>query len=191
MRNERFNKALFTILLLIANVGIFVYFDVFHGGAGVRVLVANFGLSSTAVLDHGEYYRFITSLFVHFDIYHLANNMLLLGLLGFNLEQEKGRIKFIIIYFISGLGGNAVSFAMRLALNQAVISGGASGAVFGLMGAVLGTYLKHKQPVGRLAGRGLLVMIGLSLYVGLTSGGVDNAAHIGGLIFGFLVAFLL
>ena len=191
MKNETFNKALFTILLLIINVVIFIYFDVFHGGAGVRVLVANFGLSSSAVLDYGEYYRFITSLFVHFDIAHLANNMLLLGLLGFNLEQEKGRIKFLVIYFVSGLGGNVVSFAMRIILNQAVISGGASGAVFGLMGAVLGTYLKHKQPVGRLAGRGLLIMIGISLYVGLTSGGVDNAAHIGGLIFGFLVALML
>ena len=191
MKSEGFNKVLFTVLLLVANVGIFIYFDAIHGGAGIRVLVDNFGLSSPAVLDQGEYYRFITSLFVHFDVYHLANNMLLLGLLGFNLEQEKGRIKFFIIYFVSGLGGNAVSFAVRLTLNQAVISGGASGAVFGLMGAVLGTYLKYKQPVGRLAGKGLLIMIGLSLYVGLTSGGVDNAAHIGGLIFGFLVAFLL
>jgi rhomboid protease GluP len=209
--NEKYQKGLFTIILLVANVLLFIFFDLIHTGGGIRFFADNFGLTTFAVLQEGEYYRFITSTFVHFNIVHLANNMLLLGVLGYNLEQEKGHIKFLIIYLGSGLGGNFLSFAMRNNFNEIltpyndplirlhnilvditsgphILSGGASGAVFGLMGAVLGIYLKTKQPVGRLAGRGLVVMVVISLYLGLTDTGIDNAAHIGGLIFGFVIA---
>ena len=214
LRNEKYQKGLFTIILLLANALIFLFFDLIYGAEGVRSFAENFGLTVGAILQDGEYYRFITSTFVHFNIAHLANNMLLLGVLGYNLEQEKGHLKFLVIYFGSGLGGNLLSFATRNNFNEAltplsdpfnrlynllvertgcpyVLSGGASGAVFGLMGAVLGIYLKTKRPVGRLAGRGLVIMIAISLYLGLTDRGIDNAAHIGGLIFGFVIALLL
>ena len=214
MRNEKTQKGLFTIILLVANVLIFLFLDLVYREGGIRYFADNFGLTVDGILQDGEYYRFITSTFVHFHIGHLANNMLLLGVLGYNLEQEKGHLKFLVIYFFSGLGGNLLSFATRNNFNEVitpyndlfsrlynllvehtsgpyVLSGGASGAVFGLMGAVLGTYLKTKRPVGRLAGRGLVIMIAISLYLGLTDVGIDNAAHIGGLIFGFLVALLL
>ena len=214
MRNEKYQKGLFTIILVSVNALLFLFFDLIYGAGGVRFFADNFGLAVGAVLQDGEYYRFITSTFVHFDIAHLANNMLLLAVLGYNLEQEKGHLKFLVIYFGSGLGGNLLSFATRNNFNEIltprndsfnrlynllvehtsgpnVLSGGASGAVFGLMGAVLGIYLKTKRPVGRLAGRGLIIMVAISLYLGLTDAGVDNAAHIGGLIFGFVIALLL
>ena len=214
MLNEKYQKGIFTIILLLANALLFLFFDLIYGVEGVRSFAENFGLTVGAILQDGEYYRFITSTFVHFDIFHLANNMLLLAVLGYNLEQEKGHLKFLVIYFGSGLGGNLLSFATRNNFNEIltprndlfnrlynllveqtsgpnVLSGGASGAVFGLMGAVLGIYLKTKRPVGRLAGRGLVIMIAISLYLGLTDRGVDNAAHIGGLIFGFVIALLL
>ena len=191
MVNEKYRIGLFTIILLIVNSLIFLFFSLVHGDDGVWNFAREFGLTVPGILQEGEYYRFITSTFVHFDISHLANNMILLGVLGYNLEMEKGHLKFLSIYVISGLGGNLLSFAMRYHLGQNVLSGGASGAVFGLMGAVLGTYLKTKRPVGRLAGRGLIVMIAISLYLGLTDTGIDNAAHIGGLVFGFLIALLL
>jgi len=104
---------------------------------------------------------------------------------------EKGKVRFLIIYFISGITGSLLSLGMNVMTDQRVVSGGASGAIFGLMGALLATLIKKKQPVGRLSKRGLLVMVAFSLYIGLTSTGVDNAAHIGGLIGGFLVAMLL
>jgi len=214
LRNEKYQKGLFTIILVTVNALLFLFFDLIYGAGGVRFFADNFGLTVGGVLQDGEYYRFITSTFVHFDIAHLANNMLLLAVLGYNLEQEKGHLKFLVIYFGSGLGGNLLSFATRNNFNEIltptndtfnrlynflvertsdpnVLSGGASGAVFGLMGAVLGIYLKTKRPVGRLAGRGLVIMVAISLYLGLTDAGVDNAAHIGGLIFGFVIALLL
>ena len=191
MINEKYRIGLFTILLLIVNSVIFLFFSLVYGDDGVWNFAREFGLTVPGILQEGEYYRFITSTFVHFDISHLANNMILLGVLGYNLETEKGHLKFLIIYVVSGLGGNLLSFAMRYHFGQNVLSGGASGAVFGLMGAVLAIYLKTKRPVGRLAGRGLIVMIAISLYLGLTDTGIDNAAHIGGLIFGFLIALFL
>ena len=75
--------------------------------------------------------------------------------------------------------------------NEMVVSAGASGAVFGLMGALLCVVLKNHGRVGRLTNRGLLFMVALSLYFGLTSSGVDNAAHIGGLVCGFITAAVL
>jgi len=189
--NEKYRIGLFTITLLIVNTGIFLFFSLVYGDDGVWNFAREFGLTLPGILQDGEYYRFITSTFVHFDISHLANNMILLGVLGYNLEFEKGHLKFLTLYFLSGLGGNLLSFGMRYHFGQNVLSGGASGAVFGLMGAVLAIYLKTKRPVGRLAGRGLIVMIAISLYLGLTDTGIDNAAHIGGLIFGFLIALFL
>ena len=154
------------------------------------------------MLDHGamfvpyivsghEYYRLFTSLFLHFGISHLLNNMVMLGALGWNLELETGRIKFLIIYFVSGLGGNLLSLYLDIKANEMVVSAGASGAVFGLMGALLCVVLKNHGRVGRLTNRGLLFMVALSLYFGLTSSGVDNAAHIGGLVCGFITAAVL
>ena len=117
------------------------------------------------------------------------NNMVLLGALGWNLELETGRLRFLAIYFISGIGGNLFSLYMNIKANEMVVSAGASGAIFGLMGALVCVVLKNHGRVGRITNRGILFMVALSLYFGFTSSGVDNAAHIGGLVCGFLSAF--
>lgn len=143
------------------------------------------------VTDGHEYYRLITSLFLHFGIQHLLNNMVMLGALGYQLENEIGRIKFLLIYFISGIGGNLCSLYWNVSHGEQVISAGASGAIFGLMGALLYIVAVNRGRLGRLSGRGMLIMVALSLYFGLTSSGVDNSAHIGGLICGILITVLL
>jgi len=188
IRNE---KPLCTMALIVINVGIFLVFSILDRDLSVSFMLAHGAMFGPLVLEQGEYYRFLTSMFIHFDIYHVANNMLLLGVLGRYLEPEKGRIKFLIIYFVSGIAGNLLSFGMRVLSGQNVVSGGASGAIFGLMGALLGTLLKYRHPIGRLSSRGMLIVVGFCLYFGLTSSGVDNAAHIGGLICGFLLAMLM
>lgn len=143
------------------------------------------------VTEGHEYYRLITSLFLHFGIQHLLNNMVMLGALGYQLENEIGRIKFLLIYFISGIGGNLCSLYWNVSHGEQVISAGASGAIFGLMGALLYIVAVNRGRLGRLSGRGMLIMVALSLYFGLTSSGVDNSAHIGGLICGILITVLL
>lgn len=143
------------------------------------------------VTEGHEYYRIFTCLFLHFGIAHLLNNMVMLGALGWNLELEIGKIRYIIIYFGSGIIGNIISLCYDLTLRRPAVSAGASGAIFGLMGALLYVVIANRGRLGRLSGRGMLVMVALSLYFGLTSGGVDNLAHIGGLVSGFLLAVVL
>ena len=193
MRQYDYKKAICTLTILAINAGLFLFLSLVFREQGERFLVEHGGLYAHAVLERGEYYRFVSSLFVHFGIEHLAGNMLLLTALGYNLEIEKGHIKFLVIYFVSGIGGNIVSFWWRHVINVEglVVSGGASGAVYGLMGAVLGTFIKHGRPIARLSKQGILIMIGISLFISFTSTGIDNAAHIGGLIFGFIIALLV
>lgn len=138
-----------------------------------------------------EFYRIFTSMFLHFGISHLVNNMVLLGALGWNLELEIGKIRLLIIYLIGGIGGNLLSLYRGIATETYAVSAGASGAIFGLMGALFYVVAANRGRLGRLSGRGMLVMVMLSLYFGLTSRGVDNWAHIGGLISGFVMAVIL
>ena len=91
----------------------------------------------------------------------------------------------------SGIAGNIVSLIYDISSVQPAVSAGASGAIFGLMGALLYVVIANRGRLGRLSGRGMLFMVALSLYFGFTSGGVNNLAHIGGVISGFILAVLL
>lgn len=188
---ENNKKALCTTALIVINVGVFFLLSLFGMTEDTMFMLEHGAMYEPYIVEGHEYYRIFTSLFLHFGISHLLNNMVLLGALGWNLEFETGRIKFLIIYFISGLGGNMLSLYMNMKANEMVVSAGASGAIFGLMGALLCVVLKNHGRVGRLTNRGLLFMVALSLYFGLTSSGVDNAAHIGGLVCGFIAAAVL
>lgn len=188
---ENNKKALCTTALIVINIGVFFLLSLFGMTEDTMFMLEHGAMYEPYIVEGHEYYRIFTSLFLHFGISHLLNNMVLLGALGWNLEFETGRIKFLIIYFISGLGGNLLSLYMNMKADEMVVSAGASGAIFGLMGALLCVVLKNHGRVGRLTNRGLLFMVALSLYFGLTSSGVDNAAHIGGLVCGFLAAGVL
>jgi membrane associated rhomboid family serine protease len=129
----------------------------------------------------GEYYRLLTSAFMHGSILHIAFNMYALYLFGPPLEATLGRARFLALYLISALGGSAASYAFN-APNQASL--GASGAVFGLFGAFL--------VVNRRFGRdntSLLVLIGINLAIAFVPNtNIDWRAHVGGLVTGTLVA---
>jgi len=119
------------------------------------------------------------------------NNMVLLGALGWNLEPVVGKVKYLLIYFISGIGGNLFSLWWNVMQGEQAVSAGASGAIFGLMGALLYVVIANKGRLGNLSGKGMAFMVFLGLYFGFTSSGVDNTAHVGGLVCGFLVALIL
>lgn len=177
--------------LIVINVLVFFLLSL-RGDTESGYFMLQYGaMYEPLVTDGHEYYRLITSLFLHFGIQHLLNNMVMLGALGYQLENEVGRVKFLLIYFISGIGGNLCSLYWNVSHGEQVISAGASGAIFGLMGALLYIVAVNRGRLGRLSGRGMLIMVALSLYFGLTSSGVDNSAHIGGLICGILITALL
>lgn len=177
--------------LIVINVLVFFLLSL-RGDTESGYFMLQYGAMYEPLVTEGhEYYRLITSLFLHFGIQHLLNNMVMMGALGYQLENEIGRIKFLLIYFISGIGGNLCSLYWNVSHGEQVISAGASGAIFGLMGALLYIVAVNRGRLGRLSGRGMLIMVALSLYFGLTSSGVDNSAHIGGLICGILITVLL
>ena len=100
-------------------------------------------------------------------------------------------MKYLLIYLLSGLGGSLLSMVYMLKTGDMAVSAGASGAIFGVIGALLYLVIRNKGRIGTLTTRGLVLMIALCLYYGFTATGVDNWCHIGGLVMGFLLAVLL
>jgi membrane associated rhomboid family serine protease len=128
----------------------------------------------------GEYWRLITAAFLHGGFLHLALNMYALYLFGPPLEAALGRARFLALYLLSALGGSALSYAFS-APNQPSL--GASGAVFGLLGA----FFVVNRRLGRETS-GLLVLVAVNFAFGFIARGIDWRAHLGGLIAGALVA---
>lgn len=143
------------------------------------------------VLQGGEWYRLFTCMFLHFGVEHLMNNMVILVVAGMQLENALGKIKFLLLYLISGAGSSLLSLFVMTKTGDAAVAAGASGAVFGIIGALLWVAIKNRGRFENLTTRGLLIMIILCLYYGFTSTGVDNWGHIGGLITGFVLSILL
>jgi rhomboid protease GluP len=143
-------------------------------------------------IDHNkEYYRLFTSMFLHGNIEHLLYNMLTLGVIGNTLEKTIGKVKYLFIYILSGIVAALVSMRYNMERELFVQSIGASGAIFGIIGALLLVVLLNKGRVDKLGKRQMLLFAALSLYGGFTSQGVDNVAHIGGLIAGVILALII
>lgn len=189
MRNKP--EAPCTVALIVINVAVFFIMSLFGNTEDVMFMLEHGAMFEPLITQEHEYYRIITSMFLHFGIEHLLNNMVILGALGWNLELETGKIRFLIIYLVSGIGGNLLSLYLGVSSAEYAVSAGASGAIFGLMGALLYVAARNRGRMGRISGKGVLFMIALSLYFGITSSGIDNAAHIGGLLCGFILAVIL
>lgn len=180
-----------TIFLIAANVIVFFLLSFQGMTENAQFMVEHGAMYVPYMLEGEEYYRLFTSMFMHFGFEHLMNNMIMLGTIGWNLEYEIGKIKFLLIYFGSGLCGNILSGLGDIMTGEYAVSAGASGAVYGIIGALLYVAIRNRGRIGTVTGRGLVLMIVLSLYYGLTSSGVDNLAHIGGLAAGFILGVLL
>lgn len=183
-------RSICTIALVLVNVAVF-FFLTAKGMTEDAEFMLEHGAMYVPYVLQGEYQTLLTSMFLHFGFEHLMNNMLILALIGWNLELEIGKIKFLLIYFLSGIAGNVLSAWMELQAGDFAVSAGASGAIFGLIGAAFYVAIRNKGQFGEISGRGLLFMVVVSLYYGFTSEGVDNFAHIGGLLAGFVLAVLL
>ena len=190
MRKKKINAPC-TILLAAVNVIVFIILTSQGMTEDGRFLLEHGAMYVPRVKEAGESYRLFASMFLHFGFQHLMNNMVILVLVGWNLELEIGKIRFLLIYILSGLGGNILSAWWEVLTADYAISAGASGAVFGTIGALLYVAIRNHGRIGEISGRGLVFMIIISLGYGFSSGGVDNMAHIGGLLTGFMSGILL
>lgn len=142
------------------------------------------------LVGSGEIYRFLTAMFLHGGIQHLAGNMILLYFMGEMIEHKTGSGKYAVIYLLSGIMGNVVSYMYEMLSGARYVSVGASGGVYGIIGAV--AYLVLRKTKGlNVDPKRLLVMLGLCVYSSFATPHVDFAAHIGGLIAGFVITALL
>lgn len=144
-------------------------------------------MSAYEVLTKGEYARILWAMFLHSDIGHIFNNMVILFFLGAMIEKEVGHIKYGVLYFLSGIGGNLMSLLSKVITDDRSGSIGASGAVFGLDGVLLAMVLFSGKRMENVTPVRVLFMIVFSLYSGFTGKNIDNAAHVGGLVTGFAV----
>ncbi|WP_461815694.1 rhomboid family intramembrane serine protease [Faecalimonas sp.] len=184
-------KPIITIGIIGINVLVFIWLSFYGMTEDASYMLKHGAMFVPFAFGNQEYYRLITSIFLHFGFPHLMNNMIMLFFLGSILEEELGSFKYLLLYFLSGVAGNILSAMMDLRTGKFVVSAGASGAIFGIIGALLIIIAQNHGHLKTLNGRGMVFMVVCSLYHGFTSTGVDNMAHIGGLVAGILLAFIL
>jgi len=188
---EELKKEPVTGILVFLNVCVFLIVELTGLSQDVGHMLKWGAAYPPLIIENREIYRLFTSMFLHFGIEHLINNMLVLFVLGSRLERVIGHLKFALIYLLGGLAGNLISLWMELRQMDWAVSAGASGAVFAVMGAMLFVVLRNRGRIADLSARQILIMAVFSLYFGFASSGVDNAAHLGGLLAGFLLAVIL
>ena len=177
--------------IIIINVLCFLNLELQGSTENAGFMLAHGAMFAPLVVDHGQYYRLVTSVFMHFGVSHLMNNMLVLFVLGDNLERALGHVKYLIFYLLCGVGANLVSMTVNLMTGSLSVGAGASGAIFGVVGGLVYAVGVNRGRLEDLTSRQLGVMILLTLYHGFTSMNIDNAAHIGGLAAGILLGILL
>ena len=177
----KMKKPFVTYTLIAINVLVF-FLELLYGIQET----AYYGANIAEYIRAGEFYRLITSAFMHAGIIHLMCNMYCLYIIGPQLESFFGKIKFLIIYLVSAIAGNLMSMLFTTGASV-----GASGAIFGLFGTMLYFGYHYRVYLGNVMKSQLLPLIIMNLLLGFMISGIDNAAHIGGLIGGTLITIAL
>ena len=180
-----------TYVLLAVIVGVWLLMEAAGGSTQTSVLIQFGANSGRHILVEGETWRLFTSMFVHIGFAHLAFNAYALFVLGIEMERIYGPVRFTTIYLLSGLFGSLASFASR---GPFVLSAGASGAIFGIIGMNLAYFYLHRQAFGQVGRQRImstLLIIVINLIFGFTVPGIDNVAHIGGLIAGAILGYVM
>ncbi len=183
------------VTLSIVAINVIVFVLMLFGGAGLLshdgAVAVHFGSNFGLLTLHGQWWRLLTSIFIHFGLLHIALNMTALYQTGRTVERMFGSGHFLLLYLFSGLCGSMVSTLWHPAANSA----GASGAIFGVFGGLLAFLLSPDNAIPRSVisehRSSTLAFIGFNLISGFILPGVDNGAHIGGLVGGLVIGFLL
>jgi rhomboid protease GluP len=159
------------------------------GGSTNPEILVQYGANYGPLILAGETWRLFTSMFLHIGLAHLFFNSYALFIFGLEMERLYGPDRYLTIYILSGLLGSLASFGLR---GPTVFSAGASGAIFGVIGMNLAYFMLHRETFGQFGRQRMmntLVIIGINLLFGFTVSGIDNYAHIGGLVAGFAMGY--
>ena len=172
------SRSVANLTIVIINVAVFLILSCFGDTENADFMAAHGASYTPYIVQDGKYYLLITSMFLHFGLSHLFNNMVVLIFMGDILEKKLGKIRYLLIYFGGGIAGNCLSVYMDIKRAEFPVS-------------ILWLVIKNKGKLDDISGRKFVLMIVLSVFQGYTSMGVDNSAHIGGLIMGFLLCMIL
>ncbi|MED6331660.1 MAG: rhomboid family intramembrane serine protease, partial [Actinomycetota bacterium] len=172
-------KPYVTYTLIVINLLVFAY----QYSVGINAVAERWGMWSVGIVTGDQWYRLLTSAFLHGSFLHIAFNMYVLFALGPTLERILGHVRFTALYLLSALGGAVASYFFS---DITTVSVGASGAIFGLMGALVVAGRRLRYDVTQV-----LVLLGINVVIGFLAPGIDWRAHLGGLVTGALVAAIL
>lgn len=181
-----YKQPIVTYIIMAICIILFILMELSGGSTNSQILL-KYGANLDILVKNGEYYRLFTCIFLHIGIMHLICNMYSLYVIGREVESLFGKVKYIIIFILSGIFGSIMS----IAFTHNTISAGASGAIFGLLGALLYFGINYRTYLGEAIKRTIIPIIVVNLIIGFFAEGIDLAAHIGGLVGGVLVAMMV
>jgi membrane associated rhomboid family serine protease len=183
-------RPLYTYIFLGLNLLIFVLMALAGGSTNEPTLMA-FGVKDNAEIARGQWWRFITPVFIHIGMLHLFFNSYALWIVGPQVEKLYGPARFVILYVLTGVAGVYASYFYH----PLTVSAGASGAIFGLFGVLLVFGIRYRNSIPpffkRAVGTGVLPVIVINLIIGFTIPAIDNSAHIAGLLSGAALAAIV
>jgi membrane associated rhomboid family serine protease len=158
-------------------------------GPGSLAMVEAGGAFAPAIALADQYWRLVTPIFLHFGLIHLGLNALFIYLIGMRVERDFGRTRFLLIFLLTGIGGNVASYVFG-PVNS--VGAGASGAAFGLLGALLAWgYHRRRSAVGSMTIRWAVQILVINLFLGIAIPGIDLLAHGGGFVTGVALGYVL
>lgn len=182
--------------LILANIVVFIILSIAGDTENAQFIAEHGGLIFDKIQSGHQYYLFFSSMFIHFGIRHLLQNMIMLFVVGSILENNVGRYRYLIIYLFSGISSGLASYYLNLYHDPYKVTAGASGAIFGVTGSLLVLVLsdllrKKKRYQGTVSLKGMIFVIIVGVGSGFMVPNVDNIGHIGGVIGGMVITALL
>ncbi len=180
-----------TVILAVLNILAFAVTEYFGSSLDSSHMIHMGAMYEPSVLEDHEYYRLISCMFLHFGMEHLLNNMISLLVLGYSLEHAIGKAWFGLIYLGAGFISSIISFFYNMQTGQEMVSCGASGAIFGLMGALMVLLVVYRRRNLRGEIPRFALYLALSFYTGFQAPDIDGAAHAGGFVSGMLICVIM
>lgn len=177
-----------TATLIGINTIIFLIIEFVYGGSNIENLIRFGALNTYFVQELNEYWRYISAMFLHGDIYHIVYNMLFLWVFGAGVEKRFSGFTYLGIYFLSGITGGIVS---QMFSEPNVVAVGASGAIYGLLGALIAISMTNKEKLIQNRSKNLWLFFLIGIIMSVNSENIDVMAHIGGFIGGIVITALL
>ncbi|MBU8789857.1 rhomboid family intramembrane serine protease [Oceanobacillus caeni] len=181
-----YGKPFFTYVFIIINLLMFFLLEVKGGSTNTDTLLQYGAKYNPGMIEDNQWWRILSSMFIHIGFFHLLMNVMAIYYLGILVEKMYGRWRFLFIYLLSGIGGGLASFAFSVN-----ISAGASGAIFGLFGALLFFGFIYREIFFQTLGSNVLLILAINLILGFVVQQIDMAAHIGGLVAGFIASAII